>query len=106
MAITPHIYRYVIVVAFPSPTIFLFCFLENYCVLEVDSYGYFFRKGKTKPAKGPEPQWDEVGYNLALFMNFSSSHSPFTTIPVSLSSSSIIKLFFVPLVTAKYCILA
>jgi len=32
---------------------------ENYCVLEVDSYGYFFRKGKTKPAKGPEPQWDE-----------------------------------------------
>jgi len=49
----------VIVIAFPSLIIFLFCSLENYCVLEVDSYGYFFRKGKTKPAKGPEPQWDE-----------------------------------------------
>eukprot|EP00794_Sanderia_malayensis_P014053 gene14053-15514_t len=33
--------------------------VEFYCVLEVDSYGYFFRKGKTKPSKGSEPSWDE-----------------------------------------------
>ncbi|XP_065054507.1 active breakpoint cluster region-related protein-like [Rhopilema esculentum] len=32
---------------------------ENYCILDVDSYGHFFRKGKTKAAKGAEPQWDE-----------------------------------------------
>ena len=95
----------VIVIAFPSLIIFLFCSSENYCVLEVDSYGYFFRKGKTKPAKGPEPQWDEVGYNLALFMNFSFNHLLFTIVPVSLSSNSIIQLFFAPLVRTNYFIL-
>ena len=40
--------------------LFPFLFSENYCTLEVDSYSYFFRKGKTKTAKGSEPQWDEV----------------------------------------------
>ena len=42
---------------------FLFLVIDNYCILEVDSYGHFFRKAKTKPARGPEPGWDEV-FNL------------------------------------------
>ena len=35
----------------PPPELFI-CF-------EIDSYGHFFRKAKTKPARGMAPQWNE-----------------------------------------------
>lgn len=33
---------------------------DTYVVLEIDSYGHFFKKSKTKPARGSDPQWDET----------------------------------------------
>ena len=33
---------------------------DTYVVLEMDSYGHFFKKAKTKPARGQDPVWDEV----------------------------------------------
>jgi len=33
---------------------------DTYVVLEMDSYGHFFRKAKTKPARGSDPVWEEA----------------------------------------------
>lgn len=41
-------------------TVLLFFILDTYVVLEMDSYGHFFKKAKTKPARGQDPVWDEV----------------------------------------------
>jgi len=36
----------------------------------MDSYGHFFKKAKTKPVRGSDPSWEEVGifYEMAFLL--------------------------------------
>lgn len=51
-------------VSIPDGSFYLMCFLlDLYCTLEVDSYGYFVSKAKTRVFRDTaEPQWNEVSY--------------------------------------------
>lgn len=45
------------------PVYVLWFLLDLYCTLEVDSYGYFVSKAKTRVFRDTtEPQWNEVSY--------------------------------------------
>lgn len=48
----------------PDESVYLLCFfLDLYCTLEVDSYGYFVSKAKTRVFRDTtEPQWNEVSH--------------------------------------------
>lgn len=53
--------------------------LDLYCTLEVDSYGYFVSKAKTRVFRDTtEPQWNEVSHqhtSFYLFFNFTLYNS-------------------------------
>lgn len=52
------------------------CFLlDLYCTLEVDSYGYFVSKAKTRVFRDTsEPQWNEVSHKDTSFYSVQSLH--------------------------------
>jgi len=48
----------------------LYFLSDTYVILEMDSYGHFFKKAKTKPVRGSDPSWEEVGifYEMAFLL--------------------------------------
>ena len=55
------------VLSVPDGSVYLLCFLlDLYCTLEVDSYGYFVSKAKTRVFRDTmEPHWNEVSHKDA-----------------------------------------
>lgn len=53
-----------LVIIFSNEHVRLLCFLlDLYCTLEVDSFGYFVSKAKTRVFRDTtEPQWNEVSH--------------------------------------------
>lgn len=65
----------VILCCFISPTCLLSVLSDLYCTLEVDSFGYFVSKAKTRVFRDTtEPQWNEVSrkdifFSFLIFFN-------------------------------------
>lgn len=81
-----HILSVILCCCFISPTCLLSVLSDLYCTLEVDSFGYFVSKAKTRVFRDTtEPQWNEVSRKDIFF-----SFLMFLTV---LFSSSLFSLF-------------
>ena len=75
-------YIYSVCFSFLDGSVFpLFSLLDLYCTLEVDSYGYFVSKAKTRVFRDTtEPQWNEVSHqdmfsHCSILTLYNSIHS-------------------------------